>query len=249
MNLAGALADVEAAIASDRLDDAAALLGRVAAAMLARPPEPTLLARAAWLAGAVSLREGDAAAFATLSRDAVLALRLSGERALAAAAGASRDELLAHLEDVARVQTAGAAGLMAALEDRCALLLDVAASGGWDDPRWARIDRQRALLPGLIALVELTTGAPAPLARVLDELRLDPVECVLFVTLAPLSHHDAPIWPQRLARLCFRDWRAHDEALLRLRDDGRLARGQALAASRQGELMLAPALLAQLYAP
>ncbi len=247
MNVTAALAEVEAAIAADRLDDAIARLGRIAGALLEQAPEPVSLAHATWLAGAVALRSGDPEAFERLSRDAVHGLRLAGDAARAATALASRDELIAQLADVREVQTRGAAGLMAVLDRHCATLRDIAATDGWDDLRWPAVNRRRALLPALVALVETTTGEPAPLARVLDELELDPVESVLLATLAPLSRAAEPILPNQLARLCFGDWRSHDQALVRLRDDGRLAIGMVLVSTVRGELVVNPPLLGRLY--
>lgn len=247
MAVLAALADVEDAIAADRLDDAVALLGDIAAALLALPPAPEALAHATWLASAVALRQGDQAGFERLSRDAVQGLRLAGERARAATAQASRDELIGQLADVREVQRDGAAGLMAVLGRHVATLRDIAATSGWSDPRWPTVNRRRALLPALLALVATTTGAPAPLARILDELELDPVENVLLVTLAVLTQAGAPILPNRLARLCFGDWRTHNQAVLRLRDHGRLACGGALVTTARGEIALHPAVLARLH--
>jgi hypothetical protein len=247
MNFAEALAGVEASIAAGRLDEATARLADLARALLEAAPAPELLAHATWLAAVVALHDGDQRGFERLSRDAIEGLRLAGEDERARTALASREELIGHLDDVARVQAGGSAGLMAVLDDHCALLVSMAAAAGWDDPRWPRVNRQRALLPALIALVETSTGEPAPLARVLDELQLDAIESVLLSTLAPLARAGEPAYPQRLARMCFAGWRRHDEALLRLRDDGRLARGHALVGTARGELTLAPALVARLY--
>lgn len=247
MAVLAALAEVEDAITDDRLDDAVALLGGIAAALLALPPEPEALAHATWLAGAVALRQGDQAGFERLSRDAVQGLRLAGEGERAATVHASRDELIAQLADVREVQRDGAAGLMAVLERHVATLRDIAATRGWKDPRWPTVNRRRALLPALLALVATTTGDPPPLARMLDELELDPVENVLFVALAMLTRAGAPILPTRLARMCFGEWRGHNEAVLRLRDDGRLARASVLVRTAGGELALQPYLLARLY--
>jgi hypothetical protein len=149
--------------------------------------------------------------------------------------------------DVRRVQTDGAAGLMVVLDRHHATLRDIAAAAGWDDPRWSTVNRRRALLPALLALVHTTTGEPAPLARILDELELDAVESVLLATLASITRAGEPLLPNRLARLCFGDWRSNDEALIRLRDDGRLAVGKALAATERGELVLHPRLMERLY--
>jgi hypothetical protein len=247
MNVTEALAEVEASIAADYLDDAVEQLGRIAAALLERAPEPVALAHATWLAGAVALREGDQAAFERLTRDAVHGLRLAGEDAWAAGVRASREELVAQLGDVRRVQRDGAAGLMAVIERHVGTLREIAAGDGWDDAQWPAVNRQRALLPALAALVETTTGEPAPLTIVFVELELDPVESVLLATMASLTRAGEALLPNRLARFCFGDWRSHDEALLRLRDDGRLAVGRALAVSDRGELSLAASVMARLY--
>ena len=251
MNVADALAEVELAIVEDRLGDATRILEAIAGVLLdaARDaPNPFELAHANWLAGAIALREGDERAFVTLTKHAVAGLRMAGEDDLARSAIASRAELLEQLVDLQDVQTRGNAGLMDVLDRQCARLYDIAATGGWRDERWSAINRQRALLPALVALVEATTGAPAPLAAIIDELELDGVESVLLATLAPLSHIGAPMTANRIARMTFGDSRGHDEALLRLRDDGRLARGRALVVTERGELVLAPELLTRLYA-
>lgn len=247
MNVADALEEVELAVAEDRLGDATRILGAVAQRLLEGPPAPLALAHANWLAGAVALREGDERSFVTLSRHAVEGLRLAGEDDRVRSAIASRAELLEQLADLQAVQERGVAGLMEVLDRQCARLCEIAASDGWRDPRWPLVNRQRALLPALIALVEATTGAPAPLAVVIDELELDAVESVLLATLAPLTRAGRPMRPNQLARTCFGDSRAHDEALLRLRDDARLARGRALAPTARGELALAPDLVLRLY--
>jgi hypothetical protein len=251
MNVADALAEVELAIVEDRLGDATRIIEEIARVLLdaARDaPNPLELAHAHWLAGAIALREGDERAFVTLTRHAVAGLRMAGEDDLARSAIASRAELLEQLVDLQDVQTRGNAGLMDVLDRQCARLYDIAATGGWRDTRWAAVNRQRALLPALVALVEATTGAPAALAVIIDDLELDGVESVLLATLAPLSRAGTAMTANRLARMTFGDSRAHDEALLRLRDDGRLARGRALVATERGELVLAPELLARLYA-
>ena len=247
MNVADALEEVELAIAEDRLGDATRLLGAVAQRLVVDPPAPLELAHASWLAGAVALREGDERSFVALSRQAVEGLRLAGEDARMQSAIASRAELLEQLADLQEVQERGAAGLMDVLDRQCARLCEMAASGGWHDPRWPMINRQRALLPALLALVEATTGAPAPIAAVIDELELDAVESVLLAAVAPLTRAGRPLRANQLARTCFGDSYAHDEALLRLRDDSRLARGRALVPTAKGELALAPELLARLY--
>jgi hypothetical protein len=249
MNVVEKLTAVERAIAENRLDDATAELAALARELLDGVPRPLELAHAHWLASAIALREGDERAFVMLSRSAVAGLRMAGEDELARSAIASRTELLEQLVDLQDVQTRGDAGLMDVLDRQCARLYDIAAKDGWRDERWAAVNRQRALLPALVALVEATTGQPAALARIIDELELDAVESVLLATLAPLSHIGAPVTANRLARMTFGDSRGHDEALLRLRDDGRLARGRALVAAERGELALAPELLARLYAP
>lgn len=246
MNVADALAEVELAIVEDRLGDAARILGAIAQRLL-EVPDAAELAHANWLAGAVALREGDERSFITLSRHAVESLRLAGEDDRMRRAIASRAELLEQLADLQEVQERGAAGLMAVLDRQCARLCDMAAGAGWHDPRWALVNRQRALLPALVALVETTTGAPAPLAQVIDELELDAVECVLLAVVAPLTHAGRPLRANQLARMCFGDSRSHDDALLRLRDDARLVRGRALAPTARGELALAEPFVTRLY--
>ncbi|HUQ01784.1 MAG TPA: hypothetical protein VM261_04775 [Kofleriaceae bacterium] len=246
MNVADALAEVELAIVEERLGDATRILGAVAQRLL-ETPDPLELAHASWLAGAVALREGDERNFVSLSRHAVESLRLAGEDVLVRGAIASRAELLEQLGDVQEVQERGAAGLMNVLDRQCARLVDIAAAGGWHDPRWPLVNRQRALLPALLALVEASTGAPAPIASVIDELELDAVESALLAVLAPLTHAGRPLRPNQLARTCFGDSRSHDDALLRLRDDSRLARGRALVPTPRGELALAPSLMTRLY--
>ncbi|MBZ0236010.1 MAG: hypothetical protein K8M05_27020 [Deltaproteobacteria bacterium] len=87
----------------------------------------------------------------------------------------------------------------------------------------------------------------AAIGAVIDELELDAVESVLLAAVAPLTRAGRPLRANQLARTCFGDSYAHDEALLRLRDDSRLARGRALVPTAKGELALAPELLARLY--
>jgi len=247
MNVADALVEVELAIVENRLDDAARFLGAIAQTLLEGAPNPLELAHAHWLAGAVALRGGDERSFVTLSRHAVESLRLAGEDDRMRSAIGSRAELLEQLADLQEVQERGAAGLMNVLDRQCARLCDIAAAGGWNDPRWPLVNRQRALLPALVALIERSTGAAAPIAVIIEELELDSVESVLLATLAPLTHAGAPMRANQLARTCFGDSRSCDEALLRLRDDARLARAQALVPTARSELALAPAFLARLY--
>ena len=128
MELGATLAAVEAAIADGRLDEATATLESLAHELLTRAPEPEVLAHATWLAGVNSLRRGDPAAFATMTRHAVAGLQLAGESARARTALATRDELMEQLADVTRVQERGAAGLMDVLDRHCALLLAIAAT-------------------------------------------------------------------------------------------------------------------------
>jgi hypothetical protein len=246
MNVADALAEVELAIVEDRLGDATRILGAVAQRLI-DVPDPLELAHASWLGGAVALRDGDERSFVTLSRHAVESLRLAGEDALVRTAIASRAELLEQLGDVQEVQERGAAGLMNVLDRQCARLMDMAAAAGWHDPRWPLVNRQRALVPALLALVEANAGTPAPIAQVIDELELDAVECTLLAVIAPLTRAGRPMRPNQLARTCFGDSRSHDDALLRLRDDGRLARGRALVPTARGELALAPPFMTRLY--
>lgn len=247
MNVTDALAAVEGSIAAGELGDASAGLAQVAAALLELPPDPVALAHATWLGGVVALQSGDQAAFERFSRDAVQVLRLAGDDAWAATVLASRDELIAQLADVRAVQRDGAAGVMAVLGRHYQMLRDIAAGDGWDDARWATVSRRRALLPALIALVEITTGTPAPLAQVLEELECDPIDSVLLATLAAATEAGDALLPIHLARLCFADSLSVDRALLALRDNGRLAVGQALAANARGELHLSPAMMQRLY--
>jgi hypothetical protein len=247
MDVADGLAEVERAILEDRLGDATRLHGEIAQTLLEGAPSPLELAHASWLAGAVALRDGDERSFITLSRHAVESLRLAGEDLRVRRANASRAELIEQLADLQEVQERGAVGLMNVLDRQCARLCEIAATGGWHDPRWPLVNRQRALLPALVALVETSAGAPPPLAMIIEELELDSVECALLAALAPLTRAGRPLLPIPLARTCFGDSRSHDEALLRLRDDGRLARGRAIVPTPRGELALAPAFLTRLY--
>jgi hypothetical protein len=252
-----AAAQVRAAIATAerRLEahdpaGARAALG-VAAQMLAREVvDPLLLARASWLAGCVDLAAGDAEDFEALSETSRQALSLAGAHAQATAVSAAKDEIVAQLADIRRMRERGAAGLHETLERLCDGLLELAAAGDPDDSRWARVDRERALLPALIAGAEGRGSGEVPLAVVIRTLGLDPAEAVLVATLAPLTTGDRPArWaalasagpadePERLAGLCFRDRDARAEATARLGPSGWLHRAGALATYRSASEFL-----------